>query len=98
MLRSNILNDIATDPKVGTTVAGFTSATGLGTTLSWIPEDIGKLATVVGIVLSLVLIYTHLRKGRSEYKKVQLEIALLERKIQTTSADVTQIQEARKLK
>jgi len=52
----------------------------VGAVLDLIPGDIGKLATLVGIILSSVLIYTHWRKGRIEYRKAQLEIAILERK------------------
>jgi predicted site-specific integrase-resolvase len=42
----------------------------------WVP-NLGELATIIGIVLSIVLIYTHWRKGRIEYKKTQLEITIL---------------------
>ena len=64
-------------PKVATGVSATTTGTGIGTLIDWIPSDIGKLATLVGIALSLVLIYTHLRKGRIEYKKTKLEIEIL---------------------
>lgn len=65
------------DAKVATGTAGATIGTGLGTALDWIPNDIGKVATLVGIVLSLVLIWNHWRKGRNEEKKNRLEIELL---------------------
>ena len=68
------------DVAVATGVATWTAGIGIGTILEWIPNDIGKLATLVGIVLSTVLIFTHLRKGRAEYNKIQLEIKLLEEK------------------
>ncbi len=66
------IKDVATDPRVAGVVS--TATTGLGTFLDIIPNDIGKLATLVGIALSAVLIYTHIRKGRLEYQKIQLEI------------------------
>ncbi len=66
------IKDVATDPKVAGAVS--TATTALGTFLDLIPNDIGKLATLVGIALSAVLIYTHIRKGRLEYQKIQLEI------------------------
>lgn len=74
------LQELASNPKVASMVSAATTGTGLGTFLEWIPNEIGKLATLVGIVLSLVLIYTHWRKGRIEYQKTQLEIAILKEK------------------
>ena len=64
---------LTTDPKVAYAVASTTSAAGFGTVLELIPNDIGKLATLVGIVLSIVLIATHARI----YKKTGLELRAL---------------------
>ena len=72
-----MLNELVQNPKVAWSMSTLTTGTGLGTILDAIPNDIGKLATVVGIILSSVLIYTHSRKGRIEYKKTQLEILIL---------------------
>lgn len=74
------LAELAQNPKVASAVSTLTTGTGLGTFLDLIPNDIGKLATLVGIVLSSVLIYTHWRKGRIEYEKTQLEILVLKEK------------------
>lgn len=74
------LTELAQNPKVASAVSTLTTGTGLGTFLDLIPNDIGKLATLVGIVLSSVLIYTHWRKGRIEYEKTQLEILVLKEK------------------
>lgn len=74
------LAELAQNPKVASAVSTLTTGTGLGTFLDVIPNDIGKLATLVGIVLSTVLIYTHWRKGRIEYEKTQLEILVLKEK------------------
>lgn len=74
---SNLISDVRTGAAVSTATAG----TGLSTILEWIPNDIGKLASVVGIVLSLVLIYTHTRKGRLEREKIELDIELLKTKL-----------------
>lgn len=74
------VQQLASNPKIASGVSAMTTGTGLGTFLDWIPNDIGKLATLVGIVLSLVLIYTHWRKGRIEYQKTQLEILVLKEK------------------
>lgn len=74
------VQQLANNPKIASGVAALTTGTGLGTVLDWIPDEIGKLATLVGIALSVVLIYTHWRKGRIEYKKTQLEISILKQK------------------
>lgn len=55
-----------TDPKTGYIVGTGTTTSGLGTWMDMIPNDIGKLATLVGICLSLVLIVMHLRKMRQD--------------------------------
>ena len=75
-----MLREIAQDPKIASMVSTMTTGAGLAAILDLIPNNIGKLATLVGVALSLVLIYTHWRKGRIEYKKIQLEIELLKKK------------------
>lgn len=68
------MNYIA-DGKVGAGVAAGTTGSGLMTTwLSFIPDEIGKVATVTGIILSLVLIVVHLQKMRYDSRKARLEI------------------------
>tara|TARA_R110000744_G_scaffold333450_1_gene438850 strand:+ start:11853 stop:12161 length:309 start_codon:yes stop_codon:yes gene_type:complete len=76
MSATNLVNDI----KVAWLMATGTIGSGLGTVLEMIPNDIGKLATLVGIILSSVLIYTHFRKGRIEWEKTHLEILILKEK------------------
>jgi len=71
----NEIKEILTSPKVAAGVATATTGTGLGTFLEAIPNDIGKLATLVGIVLSVVLIYVHVLNVR----KVKIEIEILRR-------------------
>lgn len=73
----NAVEQVVTSPKVAGSVSAVTTGSGLGTVLDVIPNDIGKLATLIGIILSLVLIYTHWRRGRVEYEKTRLEIAIL---------------------
>lgn len=72
-----VANEMVVNAKVAGVVASSTMWTGVWTSLDLISDDIGNLATLVGIILSSVLIYTHWRKGRIEYKKTQLEIKLL---------------------
>ena len=74
----SIKDAIISDPKIGGAVAATTTGSGLAGLLDWLP--LSEVATIVGIILSCVLIYTHLRKGRIEYEKTRLEIKILEQK------------------
>ena len=76
MSGTTLLNDI----KVAWLTGVGTMGTGIGTILEMIPENIGKLATLIGIILSVVLIFTHFRKGLVEYEKTKLEIVILKEK------------------
>lgn len=67
---------VATSPKIAAAVTTATAGTGLGSVLDLIPDDIGKLAVLVGIVLSSLLIYSHsltVRKQRIELRRLQAE-------------------------
>ena len=44
--------------------ATLTTSSGIATVLQWIPDDIGKLTTLVGLVLSAVMIRYHVNKTR----------------------------------
>ena len=72
--------ELMSDIKVAWITVTGTIGSGLGTILEMIPNEIGKLGTLAGMILSSVLIYTHFRKGRIEYKKTQLEILILTEK------------------
>jgi len=76
-----VLRTLVENTKIAVTTASGTAVTGLGSILDLIPDEIGKLASVVGIVLSVVLIYTHWRKGRADVEKTRLEVELLKRQI-----------------
>lgn len=71
------VEQVVSSPKIAGGVSAVTTGSGVGTILDLIPDDIGKLATLIGIILSLVLIYTHWRRGRVEFEKTRLEIAIL---------------------
>jgi len=68
--------EIAQNPKTGALVSTATTGSGLGTLLNLIPNDIGKLATVVGILLSFLLIYANVLRIRRE----RLELTILRRR------------------
>ena len=83
------MNFIA-DGRVAGAVA--TTTTTLGATKTWgwlefIPDDVGKLATLVGVVLTMVLIFVQLNKLYWETQKNKLDIAeqkaRLKREVQT---------------
>lgn len=67
------IQELAHNPKIAAGVSTVTTGTGLGTVLDFIPDDIGKLATLIGIVLSFILIRVHW----AGLKKVQLEVSIL---------------------
>lgn len=73
---------LMTDPKVGYIVGTSTTTSGLGTWLDLIPNDIGKLATLVGILLSMVLIVMHLRKMVLDARESRLREELLRAQIE----------------
>lgn len=68
------VKELIADPRVGVAVASMT--TGAGTVLDWIPDGIGKLATVIGILLSILLIRVHY----VNLQKSQLELEIMKRK------------------
>lgn len=71
---------LAVSPKVGVAVSAATAGTGVGTIFEMIPDDIGKLATLVSIVLASILIYSHSLTVRSERIKLRrLEAEEVER-------------------
>lgn len=71
-----------TNTKVSALVGSGTSATGVATWLDWIPDDVGKLATVVGICLSAVLIMVHIRKMKQDARESALREELLLQQIE----------------
>jgi hypothetical protein len=76
----NLINELVVSPKPAVVVAMSTTGTGMGTIFDVIPDDIGKLATLVGIILSSVLIYTHSRRMVMDSKKDKLQLDILKEK------------------
>jgi len=93
--------EIAQNPKTGHVVAGGTLTNGVGYVLGMIPDDIGKLGTLIGAVLSITLIYVHIGKFRAdmrsraisdekskiEMERVRLEVASLKEKLNAKKND-----------
>ena len=71
------LKEVSTT-KAGVIVAAGSIASDATTKFGWIPDDIGNLASFFGVILSVVLIITHLIKFRYERRKALLEIKKME--------------------
>lgn len=73
------------DIKIAIVTSGMTTLGGISHIIELIPDTLlSKITLMTGICLSIVLIYTHLRKGNAELEKLRLESALLTRKLQQT--------------
>jgi len=72
--------------------AMFTSAatvlSGISSAMAWIPEVLGYIATSIGIVLSLVMIYNQLRNGRADHDKTIAETKILNAKLATLEKEI----------
>lgn len=85
MIGKEIIQQLAESPKVAAIVSAATTTTGAGTIFDIIPDDIGKLATLAGIILTVILIRVHLlslEKTKMEVEKMRNERiqAAIERK------------------
>lgn len=67
------LGEIALSAKTAVVTASGTAASGLAQFLGLIPDEIGKLATLLGICLTIVM----LGYWRTQSKKAQIELELL---------------------
>ena len=68
--------------KAGQAVAAMTTTTGVGDWLGWIPDDIGKVGVLVGMVLSVVMIrqgIANRRKLLAEAERAELQVAEMKR-------------------
>ena len=74
----SIIQDSIQSTKMAAATSGAT--VGASAWLEWIPSDISKLGMVIGIALSGVLIYCHLRKTKRDDEKHELEMKILKRK------------------
>ncbi len=70
------LTNFLTDIKAAWIVAVTTGTTGTATFLDFIPDDIGKLATMISMVLGVVLIISHRKKMTRDQKMGELDFKL----------------------
>ena len=69
---SKTMTDLTTNFKVAIGVVAGTISAGVSTLLELIPDDIGKLASFVGIILSLVLIAVHITVFRKHIIELEM--------------------------
>ena len=76
-----MLESILHDPKVALATVFSLFMTSVGRAIELIPNDIGKVSALIGIILSIVLIYTHLKNGKVNRDKTKLEMELIKRQL-----------------
>lgn len=72
---TQFISNASQNVKLAASTSLATATTGTITWLEWIPSDIGKLATVIGIILSSILIYTHIKKAQRDKELHIIEMA-----------------------
>lgn len=77
MTTSDLLNNL----KLAWVTAVGTASTGTATLMEWIPTDVGKIASLFGVILTIVLIRLHWRNGNAKYELTKLESKELQQKI-----------------
>lgn len=64
--------------KIGAATSGGTILTGVGTYFEYLPALMGVAASLMGIILSTVVIYCTITKGRLERRLLRDKIAEME--------------------
>lgn len=75
---NQLLIEIAQNPKIAAASSAATGGLGIATVLEKIRTDIGLIATIIGAILSVVLIFTHIRRDKREKERHRSEMELLE--------------------
>lgn len=76
-----MIERFVTDARAAIGTAAATISTGTASWLDLIPDNIGKLATLLGIILTAILIVTHTYKLKRDRDLHRKEMRLLEIKI-----------------
>ena len=79
-VKENILSFVESKVIASVTGAG-TVASGISSAMAWIPEVPGYTATMIGIILSSVMIYNQWHNGKAERKKTHFETEVLKAKL-----------------
>lgn len=72
--------DVAEQKIPAVIASGGTVVTGISTYNSWLPSVIGMFGTIVGIIVSCILLYFSVKKMRAEMKQVKLVTTIISRK------------------
>jgi len=75
-------NDWFHNLKMAWATAVAAIGSGTATFLELIPTEIGKLASLAGIILTVTLIRLHWRNGNANYRKTLLETNLLRQQLE----------------
>lgn len=68
------LSDIAQNPAVAKTVPIITAGTGLATATEWFPLVAGALASLVGLMASVMIIYVNWTQHKIKIKILKSEL------------------------
>lgn len=79
--------DIAGSTKAVVVTAIPATAAGMGQTFGWIPDDIGKLASLVGMIALFAPIVFAAKRWQLEKQQMRLQIKLLEKKYSEDEED-----------
>lgn len=78
-LKQSVLN--VTEQKIPALIAsGGTVVTGISTVMQMIPAVLGAVASLVGIIVSVILCYFAWRKNRAEIAQIKAETMIIERR------------------
>lgn len=78
-LKDTVL-EVAANPKVATTVATVTSGTGASTAFEWIPNDIGKFVSLLGLFATVIVVGATLAKWRRDNLEAEIFRRQLEKR------------------
>ena len=83
----SVVREVVESKIAATATAAATSGSSAAHLFGFIPDDVGKLGIVLGAVLSVTLIVSHIRKTIIEYRKGILEIEKLKDEIRAMGKD-----------
>ena len=81
---------LATDGKVAATTALITTSTGISSWLDFIPDDIGKLGTLVGFSATIIFTYIQIKKYKLDQQDKMLDFKLKRQQLRKNSLEMRQ--------
>ena len=74
------MQELVHSPKTPGIILPTTIGTGIATWIDLIPDNIGKLASLVGLVFSALIVYIQWRKFKLDEREKDITYALLQQK------------------